>query len=272
MLVSLRQTLVPVREGESLLSKCFVATEDNQAVFGPAVPFLTFNIGNEFAEDLGVVTAPTVSHALDRLQELQHKKIVDEAIVAPLYKYLDSRFGQHNTEIKSAFHDAQLVLADTADGLTWMNVAAVCWIMPRELRQFLPTGSLSQTWRELQCFFCKHMGVAETLGADDYVEALSQASNQENVDVVQASRIAQIIYSRLRGFASDAAADVKWLQRLREEPLLFTNKGEWWRNDQDVFAADDISLGNLFASSDSVAFIDLGAVQILFRSFPSDSR
>jgi hypothetical protein len=169
------------------------------------------------------------------------------------------RFDQHSGEIRNAFRHAPLVLANSQDGLKWMTASDVCWTIPQQLRQFLSIGSLSQTWRDLQGFFCGHIGVSETLDADAYVEALAKVSDSE-LDVERARSIARAIYGRLRSMISETNGDnFSWLQRLRNETLLFTTKGEWWRNDDNVFAADDNQLSELFADSNTIAFIDLDA-------------
>lgn len=262
LLLALQTMEVPTTVGMIELGDCYRSSEENRAVFGNAVPYLTVTLSDSFADALGITRAPTIGHALVRLDEVR-QTVPDvtaaRAIVGPLYKFLDLRFEQHAAEVATAFKTKELILADGADGGTWATTENCCWTLPRELRQFSPVAGLSLWWRDLQGFFEK-LGVADGPSPESLVDALVALSEVEQ-SPEQTTRVARAIYGRLRNPAAEidesAADGAVWLQRLCGELLIWTKDNAWWRNDDDVFAADDLRIETLFAQADSVAFIHL---------------
>lgn len=263
LLLALQTMEVPTTLGMSELGDGYLSSEENRAVFGDAVPYLTVTLSDSFADALGITRAPTIGHALARLDEVR-QTVPDvkaaRAIVGPLYKFLDLRFEQHAAQVAAAFKTKELILADGAEGGTWVTTEDCCWTLSRELRQFSPVAGLSLWWRDLQGLFCEKLGVADGPSPESLVDALV-ALSEAQLAPDQTTRVARAIYARLRHPASEideSAADAAvWLQRLRGELLIWTKDNAWWRNDDDVFAADDLSIETLFEQADSVAFIHL---------------
>lgn len=263
MLLALRAMQVPTNSGPCALGDGYVSSDDNRAVFGTAVPYLTVMLSANFANALGITVAPTIGHALARLDEVR-QTVPDipfaRSIVGPLYLFLNLRFEQHAAEVKTAFSTKQLILADAPEGGTWATTEDCCWTLPRELRPFSPMAGLSLWWRDLQGFFCEKLGVADAPSPDSLVDALVALAEAE-LTPDQTTRVARAIYGRLRYSAAEidenAADAAVWLQRLRGELLIWTKDNAWWRNDDDVFAADDLGIETLFERADSVAFVHL---------------
>lgn len=263
LLLALQAMEVPTTIGASAIGKGYRLSEENRAVFGDAVPYLTTTLSDSTSDALGVTRAPTIAHALARLEEVRQTVsdlLLARLSVGPLYKFLDLRFEQHAAEITAAFSTRKLILADTADGGTWATTKDCCWTLPRELRQVCPIAGLSLVWRDLQGFFCEKLGVADSLSPDSLVDALV-ALVKASLRPDQTTLIARVIYGRLRNAASEidehAADAAVWLQRLRGERLIWTKGNAWCRNDDDVFAADDQRIEALFQPAAGVAFIHL---------------
>lgn len=263
MLVALRTMHVPTTRGPAPLSDAYVASEDNRAVFGTAVPYLTVTLSTNFAIAMGITITPTISHALVRLDEIRSagtETPLAKAMVAPLYSFLNSRFELHAEEIRQAFRTRQLILGEASDGGAWAMTEECCWTLPRELRPFSPLVGLSISWRDFQGFFCDRLGVPDAPSPDRLVDTLVTLS-EAKLPADHTTRVARAIYGRLRYFAAESdenAADAAvWLQRLRGELLIWTKDCAWCRNDDDVFAADDPSIETLFEPADTVAFVHL---------------
>jgi|GEM_PF-6647461 len=263
MLSALQVMAVTTTAGVRPLGQCYLESDENRAVFGDAVPYLTTALSHGLSDALGITRAPTIGHALARLDEVR-QTVTDltmaRLIVGPLYKFLDLRFEQHAEEVKTAFNTKELILADGAEGGTWSTAENCCWTLPRDLRQFSPVAGLSLWWRDLQGFFCEKLGVPDGLSADDLVDALVALAEAE-LPPDQTTRVARAIYGRLcypaKETDENAADAAVWLQRLRGELLIWTKNSAWWRNDNDVFAADDPRIEALFERADSVAFVHL---------------
>lgn len=262
MLVALRTMIVPTTSGPTPLGDGYVVSEDNRAVFGTAVPYLKITLSTNFAIALGITVAPTIGHALVRLDQIRSagtEAPLGKAMVAPLYDFLNSRFELHAEEIRSAFRTRKLIFGETSEGGTWATTEECCWTLPREIRPFSPIVGLSLLWRDLQGFFCERLGVPDVPTPDRLVDALVTLS-EAKLQPDQTTRVARAIYGRLRYPAAEinenAADAAVWLQRLRGELLIWTKDGAWWRND-DVFAADDPRIEALFERADSVAFVHL---------------
>lgn len=264
ILLALRKTVVPTSVGPAPLASCFTSSEENRAVFGDQVPYLTFSLSSEFAGALGVVQAPMVSNALARIVAIrQSGSDLDSMtrLLGPLYRFLEQRFDQHAQEILAAFRNGPLVLGEGAGGQTWAKLGDCCWTLPREVRPFTKVIGLSNHWRDFQGFFCEKLGVEEGLNGGRLVDVLVALKDSKSHGD-QTTRVARMVYSRLRPLAagvdeSEAGGTPRWLQRLRGECLLLTKSGEWWCSEGDLFAADDRAMEALFAQAKSIAFIDL---------------
>lgn len=263
LLLALQTMEVPTTVGTRALGDGYLSSEETRAVFGDTVPYLSATLSDSFADALGITRVPTIGHALARLDEVRQTVpdvTIARSIVGPLYKFLDLRFEQHAADVTTAFKTKELILADGAEGGTWATTEDCCWTLPRELRQFSPVAGLSLWWRDLQGFFCEKLGVADAPSPDSLVDALLALAEAE-LTPEQTTRVARAIYGRLRYPATEidesAADGAVWLQRLRSELLIWTKDNAWWRNDDDVFAADDLSIETLFEQADGVAFIHL---------------
>lgn len=256
MLSALRESLVKSGEQQVPLCTCYLDNEDNRAVFGDAVPHLSGEWPEEFCEAVGVVCRPTVDNAIDRLRSLKASGSTERAVIEPIYKFLDARFAEHGDEIGRRFEDEHLILANHDDSLAWRAPSQVRWSIPKHLRRYASAGSLSTTWRDLQGFFVERVGVERELVADDLVDVLEALSESEEDSDTLRKAVASI-YRELANAvkSSDEDDPPEWLDRLRDGLLLYTMRGEWWRNDDDVFVGDDPALTQLFEAEPSVAFL-----------------
>lgn len=260
LVLSLQATVVPTEAGASALKGTYLPTPDNRAIFGAGVPYLAFNVSAPFAATIGITAAPSVRHALARLDQLRQQAGVVAELLTPLYQFLQLHFDQHVNEIAAAFKSRKLILGDGRDGAAWASAGECCWSVPSDLRKLCPLIGLSTTWRDLQGFFCDKLKIQLSLSADQLVDALA-ALAKSGMTASHTTALTRSIYRRLRPWAEEAmdepAASPAWLLRMRSELMLWTKSAAWWRNDNDVFASDDPKVEALFASSGAVAFVDL---------------
>lgn len=262
MLLALRSMQVQTSVGPAALAGTYAETDGNRSVFGDSVPYLAQPLKSaSLADALGVTTVPTVMHAIGRLRQIRESKLelsLAKPMVASLLRFLESRWGQHSAEIKAALAADALVPADGADGGTWAATGSCCWMLPREVRPFSRLSGLSGTWRDFQGFFCEKLGVPDGPTPESLVEAL-EAMSKADIPNEQATRASRAVLARLRQAAAEVAdaRSAAWVQRLRQGMLIWTHHHQWWRNNGDVFAADDPSFERLFASAPAVAFVNL---------------
>lgn len=262
LLLALRSMQVATSSGAARLGATYIDSDDNRSVFGDAVPYLIHPLQcASLADALGVTVAPTVSHALARLRHIRDTKLQyaqSKVMVTALFRFLESRWSQHGSEIKAALEGEKLVLVDGAEGGTWATADECCWTLPREIRAYSPVVGLSGTWRDFQEFFCDKMGIPEGPDPDSLVESLEVLSKAD-LSHDQVTRAARAIYAKLRLVAgsSESGNGESWAQRLRAGLLIWTHHHQWWHNDDDVFAADDPSFEALFAAAPTVAFVNL---------------
>lgn len=262
MLLALRSMQVQTSAGAAALAGTYAETDGNRSVFGDSVPYLAQPLKSAgLADALGVTTVPTVMHAIGRLRQIRESKVdlsLAKPMVASLLRFLESRWGQQSAEIKAALAADPLVPADGADGSVWAATGSCCWTLPRDIRPFSRLSGLSGTWRDFQGFFCEKLGVPDGPTPESLVDAL-EAMSRADIPHEQATRASRAVLTRLRQEAADVgdARSAAWVQRLRQGLLIWTHHHQWWRNDGDVFAADDPSFERLFASAPAVAFVNL---------------
>lgn len=256
MLSALRDSLVMASEQRVLLCTCYLDNEDNRTVFGDSVPLLRCEWPEAFCDAVGTVRRPTVGNAIQRLQSLKASDCTDRAAVEPIYKFLDARFAKHGEEICQRLEDEDLILANHGDSLAWLAPSQVRWSVPKQLRQYASTGSLSAMWRDLQGFFVERVGVEKELVADDLVDILQVLSESEEDSDMLGKAVARIYRELANAVKLTAESDSpEWLNRLRNGFLVYTRSNKWWQNDDNIFIDDDPVLSQLFEDEPSVAFL-----------------
>lgn len=252
---------------KSVLSKCYLKTEENVAVFGRGMPYLTGKwVSEGFLQAVQVVLKPSVAQVIQRLDAIGYddqassKQVKQE--VSRLYKFLESRFESHQADIQNAFQQKQIVyIASSGDG-TWATLEECCWSLPRDLDDYAPAHGLQASWPELEEFFCTRLGLRKNLTGDEWVATLEALAGDDALEVTRASKLALRIYRGMEACCREAiqAGETKgfdWASRLRSGELIWTRKGQWWHNDDDVFIGDDRTLEDVFSNADGVAFLDI---------------
>jgi hypothetical protein len=251
----------------SALSKCYLKTEENVAVFGREMPYLTGKwVSEGFLQAVQVVLKPSVEQAIQRLDAIGYddqvsaKQVRQE--VSRLYKFLESRFESHQADIQQAFRQRQILYIATSGDGAWATLEECCWSVPRDLDDYAPAHGLQASWPELEEFFCTRLGLRKNLTVDEWVATLAALAGDNEVEVARAGKMALRIYRGLEAYCREAiqAGDtegLEWATRLRSGELIWTRKGQWWHNDDDVFIGDDPTLEDVFGNADSVAFLDI---------------
>lgn len=265
MLVELRQSLVPKKGGGTAkLESTYLDNEHNRAVFGTAVPYLDLDLSNGFADALGVVREPTVDYALARLESLSGTSEASGETLRSLYAFLSSRYSEHAKPIQTAFASSRCIGIPHADGIEWRKKGECCWTVPKKLRRLLGVASIGVAWKEFERFFCDELGVPRTPTPESYVAALETLQGES----LESSQVPELTHQLYRQINEHCELLLKtdddlpeWAHRLQEGLFLLSTRGEWWRNDDDVFLADDPELEVLFENTDDVAFVDVPRAQ-----------
>jgi hypothetical protein len=212
--------------------------------------------------DVGVVTKPTVADALQRLDALGYEEHTPDLLkrdAIRLYKFLDERFEEHTTEIKEAFERLQIVYTPKPDDVAWSRLPDCCWSAPKDVERYLSVRRAEGQLRQLKEFFCEKLQMRTEPTADQWVEALEQMVNDEGLATEDAPRLALAVYKQLNSACADDpdAENATWASRLRQGTPIRVHRQEWWRNDDDVFLADDDELAELFGDVDGVGLVDV---------------
>ena len=260
---------------EVAVSRQFQPTDENRAVFGNSVAYLKRRLQTpECARALGVVQCPSVPQVLDRLEAISREGAKDLDAIRKLYRYLEQYWEQDARLIKSRFTSAKIVFCCSGDGKVlaepWHRC---CWSFPSKLRQYSPIASLDTDWGQHKEFFMKMLKVRKFARCEDLIATLHQLSEVE-LDAVEVRALAVEAYVELDKCISreEPEEGSPWIEVAKKGHRLLTTKGDWWRNDGDLFAPDQTALADLFEDCESLRFIcipheQLPKVQRMLKAF-----
>lgn len=244
--------------------------EANRSLLGNHVPYLAVDLSNEdFIEDLGIEAEPTVDAVLLCLHELVEERIEDLAQFRSLYRFLDQHFEEGSTSISSAFQSQALIYIPSQPGrfqkapeVFWKDVS---WLFG-ETR-----GYLSKPWKELKGFFVDKLGVSLTPCPQDYVDLLKELSQRAPLPSEDEAKVWEVyreLERRLSGGENDEdPRDSAWWHDFASSALYWTDRQEFWQNEDDLYVNDHDEFYPLFQDQDGCAFLRLPENQ-----FPSFRR
>ena len=188
--------------------------------------------------------------------------MADVDVTRTLYQFLDQQFDSQAPTIVAAFSANPLCL--TSGSLArFLPSGQVFWQDPGPA--FLcRRGFLSGDWPDLKAFFVRKLGVAVSPSPEDYATMLRELS-EENLSPQQ-ERAVWAIYRELdrclvAAGEPEEVTDKHWWKELLQEAVFWTDKGEFWCNESDLFVNDHNEFHSLFKDHPKAAFLKMPANQ-----------
>ena len=261
---TLRAMQVPIRGGGcAAVDGLYCYNEHNRAVFQDSVGYILQKLSTEELKDaLRIVKMPSIERVLERLDEL--------AVSPPsnclrdagrLYKYLDQYWEGNEEAIKAHFEGSNAVFHRSDKKVIATSLPNCCWHVPPRLQDYCLTYGVDHDWEQHKDFF-KKLEIRERLDGADWIAVLLRLSEEE-LESSEVTELAQQVYLELEGCLArewEEGGDAPdWIDQARGDSCILTNHGDWWHNDEDVFAEDDTGLGEVFADCLELRFIGISA-------------
>jgi len=118
---------------------------------------------------------------------------------------------------------------------------------------------LEKHYPKLKHFFVEKLGISEKPTPKDYANALLSISEKGEVSDEDRKIILRIYEELNRNLDPDKTenpiSQESWWDDFIKEPIFFTNKGEFWSNDGDIFINDDNEFYELFKGEEDISFL-----------------
>jgi len=251
-------------------SQVCIDCPENKELLGDNVPYLSVSITNEdLIANLDLQKEPSVSATLACLRELAGKPTVDIIKVHRLYDFLNKHFEKSSVAITKAFQDEALIY--TPEGLMRFHSRSdVYW---KDMSKLFgkKRGYLSKYWHDLQDFFIEKLHVRMTPDPEDYVALLKELSQTNSLDSNEVRKVWDI-YLELEknlkpGDNDDDPTEMTWWKDFVSSKLFWTDRDEFWHNEENVYINDDQEYYQLFKGKGDFAFLQLPE-----NKYPSFSR
>jgi len=201
--------------------------------------------------------------------ELAAERVQDVAQYRDLYRFLDQHFEEGSDSVSAAFRAEPLIYIPGQPG-QFQKATEVFWEDVSWL--FGDTrGYLSKPWKELKGFFVDKLGVALTPSPQDYVDLLKELSQKTPLSSEDEPKVWEVYREIERRLSENSSEDdpteTTWWQDFANSGLYWTDRGEFWKNEDDVYVNDQEEYYDLFKGQDGCAFLKLPENQ-----FPSFRR
>lgn len=265
ILKALRAMQVPIRGGGcAAVDGLYCFNEHNRAVFQDSVGYIVQKLSSEELKDaLRIVKMPSIVRVLERLDEL--------AVSTPsnclrdarrLYQYLDQYWEGNEETIKAHFKGSNAVFHRSDKKVIATSLPNCCWHVPPRLQRYCLTYGVDREWEQHKDFFLEKLEIREQLDGAEWIAVLLRLSEEE-LEVPAVSDLAQQVYLELEECLArewEEGGDAPdWIDQARGDSCILTNQGDWWRNDGDVFEADDPALGDVFANCEELRLIGISS-------------
>jgi len=239
----------------------FLANPKTKALLGDSVCYLAADLKNDdFIKSLGINREASVDGVLNHLTTLTEIGCSDKKIFAALYAFLE-RSSYEDTEgrIRGAFSERRIIfIPETSQ--RYFESGEVLWKDATDVFGE-NRGYLEKHYLNLRVFFVEDLGVSESPRPKDYADVLLSLSQKEETDR-NVGRIALRVYQELNanldpGRTETPISEEDWWDDFVREPIFWTNKREFWFNNNDVFVNNAPELYQLFKDTPEVAFLEL---------------
>ena len=239
----------------------FLDNARTRALLGESVSYLAADLKNEdLIKSLGIHREATVDGVLNHLSSLAETGCSDKETFATLYAFL-ARNSFEDTEgrITDAFSEQRIIyIPDTSQ--RYFSSSDVLW---KDVSDVFGEnrGYLEKHYPKLRAFFVEELGVSESPRPKDYADVLVSLSRKEETDR-SGGRIALRVYGELNANLDPARTETPiseedWWDDFVRERIFWTDKREFWLNDNDVFVNNAPGLYQLFKDRPEVAFLEL---------------
>jgi len=244
---------IPIGKKLYYSKEVFIKNEKNKIFFGDSVTYFPRNILPDLAEKLGFSSTVDAESVIRYLSESSQKNIkLSKEKSIKLYRYL---FNDDSADL-SEFKNGELIYLPerhkwySADQLFWMDYYP---IFGNEYGYC--TNSFPNYFRE---FCVDKLGILEKPQINHFIlflQKLKDLSNDEQTLNAYQKEIIYKIFSELGSTALKLDEDEESFKDLNE--YIWTNKSEFWNNDDDIFYNDNEELFELFRNEEKIAFFDI---------------
>ena len=271
MLLDLRSVKVPSVSGEPVqLGGGILNTPELRELLGPDSPCIAVPLKNpQFLQHMGISAQPSVQAVVGQLRRWSDQGVSPEPQrVRRLYLWLASSSA---SALQDEFSKYSLLFLPALSP-PWRRASSVFWeVSPGLLGRSCPGLERTPIYSGLREFFVGTVGVRARPGVSEVIEHLkSLADEDETGDRDDALRCYLALDALLREDAEPSVAE-SIASEFREHALWRTTKGEWWKDDGDLFLGDSEALAALFEAEASVAFIDVPPEKVAELGYTSRS-
>ena len=241
-------------------SEVFLDKPEIRELLGDTVPYLTIEIKNEnLVKTIGINSVANPKGVLNYLKILTEQKCEDKTTFTKLYEFLNKNYENSKDIIKTAFSTNKIIyLPNTAQSYFTSN--EVLW---EDVSDIFGEnrGYLEKHYPKLKSFFVEKLGVNEKPTPEDYANVLIDLSRKGKVDGAD-EKIIWKIYKKLNEHLNPEKnehliSEEGWWNDFISKPIFWTDKEEFWYNDNNVFVNDDPELYRLFKDNPKISFLKL---------------
>lgn len=252
--------LVPTSGGtEAKFFHTYLDTPAFRDIFGANVPYLAVEIKDQnLLTAAGVKCQVDAGTAIEALRDWRNRGGASIEGAKRMYRLIHSHTQSADLpRIKQLFAQEPLIFLG-GEPAAWIKSSDACWqSYGRILKKYV--SSIEAAYPDFKEFFVDLLGIEDTLSSARLVQILTAISKSE-LPPNEAGLSAQTIYTeisdnlRREEDAGQAEAAPSWAAEVRNG-LLWTNKDDFWSDDEDVFVNDMPDLADLFRDSPKIAFL-----------------
>jgi hypothetical protein len=240
----------------------YLDTPATRELLANDVAYLGTEVKDErLIDEVGINRESSVEAVLKRLGHLSEQQSSDVATIQKLYRFLDEHYDDDQEAIDSAFADEPLFCLP-GEPLRYLPRSLVFW---QDVGPIFgdSRGCLSKHWPDLKRFFTHKLEVSLRPSPEDYAALLTELGD-ENSLTPKKEKIIWAVYrelDRCLGEGADRITDQSWWKEFINSQVFWTDKGEFWANDDNLFVNDTGELYDLFRGQPGIAFLKLPANQ-----------
>lgn len=238
----------------------FLDKPEIKQLLGDSVPYLTIDIKNEyFIKTLKINSEANIEGVINYLKSLKDQNCQDKTLFSKLYEFLNKKYWDDEYTIKTAFLEHQIIYVPETSQ-SYYTSREVLW--KNESKIFGDKlGYLEEHYPSLKSFFVDKLGVSEKPAPKDYANVLMDLSCKKNFNKDDEKLVIKI-YQELNNYLNPdenehLPSEEDWGDDFIQKPIFWTNKEEFWRNNNNVFVNDNEELYELFKNKSKVAFLKL---------------
>jgi len=235
-----------------------------------SLPFLPIKVDNvKLLECLGVNCNVNPSFLFDVLRCLKERQDSDLHNYSKIYDYLWENFTKNKDQssesilnIQKTFSEEALIFIPSSKNCFYTQQDVVWKIESNNKRLNSVFGIVSPFYPHLYNFFVKGLEIIENLSAKDFQRKIINILETQKRLNLPPKRIQQLLiflYSELNSLINQESDlnslsdDENWKQFF-QNPLFYTTRDEFEKNENNIFLNDDDDLFNLFKDSNDIRF------------------